>query len=122
MPDVTAPRPFPQALTEQLIVFAQGSGHGVLISGAGLAGRSARAVGGAPIAEIDRIIDANGEDAVTQRRLLDRATFDATPQDASVILAHTYPWTYVTLLDWLSKRQDGQAKVVPISNVLNARR
>ncbi len=123
MTDITAPKPFPQSLVKQLIAIADDSGHGVVTGGKGLGATSqVRAGSDVPVVEVSRVLDAGGEDAATQRRLLDRAGFDATQSGSAVLFAHTYPWTFVTLLEWGLTGGSDQAQMVPLSAVLKASR
>ena len=120
MPDITSQKPFSQPLIRQLVSIASQSGHGVVVDGTGLGGGQGLR-DDVPLARVSRIFDADGEDATTQRRLLDRASFDAAQNRSGVVFGHTYPWTFVTVQEWAKAGPEGDVQLAPLSAVLNAR-
>lgn len=106
-----------RALSAQAVALVEETGHGLLTYDRGLrmAERLASAAG-VPQATIDRVLDDDRPDALTVRRRLDRAVFEARQAGRAVLVGHSYSETVTALFAWALELRD--VTLAPVSAVL----
>lgn len=75
---------------------------------------------GVPAITLYRVLDANGERAPRIARFLDRATFEAAQDGATVVIGRTTPETVSAIVSWRQGNRASQVAAAPLSAVLTA--
>jgi len=100
------------------VIVRDGYGLVTFAGGLGQAARSADAMG-VPHAEVFRILDAEDESAITIRRFLDRAVFQASQVGHVIVFGEASNDATLDALDlWQSEGRVDQISLVPVSSVL----
>jgi len=103
------------------VIMRDGYGLVTFAGGMGQAARSADALG-VPHAEVFRILDAADESALTIRRFLDRAVFQASQVGYVIVFGEASNDSTLDALDlWQSEGRVDQISVVPVSAILLGR-
>ncbi|MFN3938494.1 MAG: divergent polysaccharide deacetylase family protein, partial [Gemmobacter sp.] len=71
-----------------------------------------------PAARIFRDLDAEGENAATIRRYLDRAAFRAQQEGQVIVAGRMRPETLAAIADWLGSQRAAQVTLAPVSAIL----
>ncbi|MDD7970033.1 divergent polysaccharide deacetylase family protein [Roseinatronobacter alkalisoli] len=111
-----------QLLSEVMKVIAR-DGYGLVTfaGGTGQAARSAQSMG-VPHAEVFRSLDAGDESAITIRRFLDRAVFQASQVGYVIVFGEASNESTLNALDlWQSEGRVDQIDLVPVSSILLSR-
>ncbi|MBR3369691.1 MAG: divergent polysaccharide deacetylase family protein [Rhodobacteraceae bacterium] len=107
-------------LSSEVMKVLARDGYGLVTfaGGLGQAARSAAAMG-VPHAEVFRILDAEGESAITIRRFLDRAVFQASQVGFVMVFGEASTQSTLDALDlWQSEGRVDQISLVPVSAIL----
>lgn len=75
---------------------------------------------GVPAVTLYRVLDANAERAPRITRFLDRATFEAAQDGATVVIGRTTPETVSAIASWRQGNRASQVAAAPLSAVLTA--
>lgn len=103
------------------VIMRDGYGLVTFAGGMGQAARSADALG-VPHAEVFRILDAADESAITIRRFLDRAVFQASQVGYVIVFGEASNESTLDALDlWQSEGRVDQISLVPVSAILLGR-
>jgi len=100
------------------ILASEGRGYVTISNGLNMAERAATEAG-VPSVLIDRLIDAEDQDARVVRRFIDNAAFRARQQGDVILVGHVRPDTISALILWGTANQDNEVAVVPLSAILN---
>ncbi|WFE76433.1 divergent polysaccharide deacetylase family protein [Roseinatronobacter sp. S2] len=103
------------------VIVRDGYGLVTFAGGLGQAARSADAMG-VPHAEVFRILDTEDESAITIRRFLDRAVFQASQVGHVIVFGEASNEATLDALDlWQSEGRVDQISLVPVSAILLGR-
>lgn len=106
-------------LADQVINSLTRSGYGLLSYDIGLNATDHKASrAGVPASTVFRILDGNGESAITIKRYLDRAALEAGKVGHVVVLGHNNPKTVTALYSWAVSPKSATVSLVPVSSVL----
>ncbi|MCA8869976.1 MAG: divergent polysaccharide deacetylase family protein [Rhodobacteraceae bacterium] len=106
-------------LADQVINSLTRSGYGLLSYDIGLNATDHKANrAGVPASTVFRILDGNGESAITIKRYLDRAALEAGKVGHVVVLGHSNPQTVTALYSWALSSKSATVSLVPVSSVL----
>jgi polysaccharide deacetylase 2 family uncharacterized protein YibQ len=105
-------------MAQHLVALLGVDGRGLITYDKGLnPGRQAAAAAGLPSAGVFRVLDDNGENAATIRRILDRAAFEADRSGQVLVLGHLSTATVDALADWVAGGGKGSL-IAPASALL----
>ncbi|MBM2577009.1 divergent polysaccharide deacetylase family protein [Jannaschia sp. Os4] len=97
------------------------TGHGFLTVAGGLGSGVAEARrAGVPAASAYRVLDDAGQRAPVIARFLDRATFEAQRDGATVVVGRTLPDTVEAVRRWAVDGRRGDVRVAPVSHAIRA--
>ncbi|WP_461307904.1 divergent polysaccharide deacetylase family protein, partial [Albidovulum sp.] len=108
-------------VAQHLVALLGADGRGLISYDRGLnPARQAAEGAGLPHATIYRDLDANGENAATVARYLDRAAFEAARSGQTLVVGHLRPETVQALAGWLKSGARGTV-IAPASALMLAR-